>query len=145
MKNRQNIRCEWMAKNNALVNIDGQVYPCCYLANSFTLRSIFGLDIKKNYPEEMDYGGRKWKKSEEKDLDKKIHLAEEYFKNKEHLNLKDNSLEDILNHEWFTKTLPESWNDEELTHRLCKKFCTVSSDSYIPNKSRSRAEDETTE
>lgn len=138
MKNRQNIQCEWMAKNNALINIDGQVYPCCYLANSFTLRNIFGHDVKKDFPEEMNYGGKKWKKSEEKNLEKKEHILEEYFDNKKDLNLHENSLEDILNHDWFTKTLPESWDDESKTHKLCKKYCSVKSEHYIKNKSRSR-------
>lgn len=140
MENRQNIRCEWMAKNNALINIDGQVYPCCYLANSFTLRNIFGPDLK-DFPDEMKYGGRQWKKSDHTG-DARPYLAEEYFKNKDELNLKKNSLENILNHEWFIKTLPESWDDENLTHRLCKKYCTVSSEHYHPNKSRSRHEEE---
>lgn len=140
MENRQNIRCEWMAKNNALINIDGQVYPCCYLANSFTLRNIFGPDLK-DFPDEMRYAGGVWKKSEHKS-NSRPYLTEEYFKHKDELNLKKNSLENILNHEWFTKTLPESWDDENLTHRLCKKYCTVSSEYYHPNKSRSRHEEE---
>jgi hypothetical protein len=135
------IKCEWMAKNSALANIDGQVYPCCYLANTFTLLNIFGRNIKDDFPEELNYGGRKWVKSEHKDLDKKIHLAEEYLKNKDALNLKNNSLEDILNHEWFVKTLPESWEDENLTHRQCKKHCTTTSEHYHPNKSKSRNND----
>lgn len=140
MENRQNIQCEWMAKNNALINIDGQVYPCCYLANSFTLRNIFGPDLK-DFPDEMKYGGREWKKSDQSS-GTRPYLAEEYFKNKDELNLKKNSLENILNHEWFIKTLPESWDDKNLTHRLCKKYCTVNSEHYHPNKSRSRHEEE---
>lgn len=135
------IKCEWMAKNNALANIDGQVYPCCYLANSFTLLNIFGRDVEKDFPDELNYGGKKWVKGEQKNLNKKIHLVEEYFKHKDKLNLKNNSLEDILNHEWFAKTLPESWEDENLTHRLCAKYCTVNSEHYHPNKSKSRNND----
>ena len=53
MKNHKDIRCEWLSKNKGLVNIDGQVYPCCWLANSFTLRSIFGNNVKEDYPDEM--------------------------------------------------------------------------------------------
>jgi hypothetical protein len=36
-----------------------------------------------------------------------------------------NDLEDILNHEWFTKTLPESWEKPETTHKLCTMMCGV--------------------
>jgi len=141
MKNHKDIRCEWLSKNKGLVNIDGQVYPCCWLANSFTLRSIFGNNVKEDYPDEMVYGGRNWKKSEETELDKKIHLADEYFKHKDELNLHNNSLEDIFNHDWFIKTLPESWHNEENTHRLCSKYCSVESEHNKINKLKPRNED----
>lgn len=137
------IKCEWMAKNSALVNIDGQVYPCCYLADSFTLLNIFGRNIKDDFPDEINYGGANWSKSKQKDLDKKIHLVEEYFKYKDELNLKNNSLENILNHEWFTKTLPESWKNDDLIHKKCKKHCNINSEYYHPNKSKSRNDDKT--
>ena len=38
-------------------------------------------------------------------------------------NRESNSFEDILSHEWYEKTLPESWEDETKTLRLCKHFC----------------------
>lgn len=128
------IKCEWMAKNTALANIDGQVYPCCYLANSFTLLNIFGYNVKEDFPDELNYGGVKWKKNKQKDLDKKPYLVEEYFKHKDELNLKTNSLENILSHEWFTKALPKSWNNDELIHKMCKKHCNVNSEHYNPFK-----------
>ena len=28
------INCQWREKNRVLYNIDGQVYPCCYLVNT---------------------------------------------------------------------------------------------------------------
>lgn len=144
MKNRQKIRCEWMAKNNALANIDGQVYPCCYLANSFSMVNFFGPDLEKDFPDEMIYGGGKFKKDAVRnDKSRNPYLAIEYFKNKDKLNLHNNSLEDILNHEWFTKILPESWDDENLTHRLCKKYCSVNAEHYHPNKSRPRKNEAT--
>ena len=143
MKKQKNIQCEWMSKNNALVNIDGQVYPCCYFANSFTLRRIFGQDVKKDWPDKLNMGGRHWKKSEERNLDTVYEVKDSYFDNSEALNLKHNTLEDILNHDWFTKTLPESWEDETKTHRLCKKHCSIDSEHYIKNKSNSRNQDET--
>lgn len=49
----------------------------------------------------------------------------EYENHKDELNLKNNDLESILNHRWFTEILPESWLDEDQTLHQCKKFCGV--------------------
>ena len=143
MKNRQNIQCEWMAKNNVLVNIDGQVYPCCYLANSFSFLNLFQVE---NFPDSMEYVGRKIEKKEiEAAKRNKPYLADQYSKFKDDLNLNNNSLEEIINHEWFIKILPESWDNEDQTHRLCKKYCTITSEYYIKNKSNSRNDNGTIE
>ena len=29
------IKCEWLSQDKILVNPDGQVFPCCYLANKY--------------------------------------------------------------------------------------------------------------
>lgn len=142
LKNNPKIKCEWMAKQNALINIDAQVYPCCYLANAFYLMTLFnGLE---NLPNEMTYGGRKVKKDKNlKDHYKKSFIFHEYMKYKDELNLMNNSLEEILNHKWFTEILPNSWNDENLTHRACNRFCNPESEMYIKNKSNGRKKHET--
>ena len=38
------------------------------------------------------------------------------------LNINNNSLEDILNHKWFTDTLPKSWTGNN-PHRICVMMC----------------------
>jgi len=49
----------------------------------------------------------------------------DYYKNREEYNIFDNDLEDILNSDWFKKTLPESWEDESKLARQCKTYCQV--------------------
>ena len=48
---------------------------------------------------------------------------QEYNDNKEKYNIHNNDMRDIINGEWFTKTLPESWEDETRTINLCKQWC----------------------
>ena len=52
----------------------------------------------------------------------------EYFKREEELNVFHNRMADILNNEWFTKILPESWNSDETIHIQCKRMCTEESE-----------------
>ena len=35
MKNKNNISCKWLQARKVVINPDGQVAPCCYLANTF--------------------------------------------------------------------------------------------------------------
>jgi hypothetical protein len=47
----------------------------------------------------------------------------EYKKHYDDLNLKKNSMRDILNHKWFTKILPDSWKKEETRLDACRQYC----------------------
>ncbi len=96
-----NIKCKWKQINRLLVNPDGQVYPCCYLGNLQYQYSVEGKDDLKNSQVVM----------------------KEYNDNKEKYNIHNNDMRDIINSEWFTKTLPESWKDETRTVRQCKTWC----------------------
>jgi hypothetical protein len=96
-----NIKCKWQEINRLLVNPDGQVYPCCYLGN---LQYKYGV--------------------EENDAARDSQaVMKEYNDNKEKYNIHSTDMRDIISSEWFTKTLPESWNDETRTTRQCKKWC----------------------
>jgi len=91
------ITCKWMEKNRILVNPDGQVLPCCYLAN------VYYSDTQKMIERES--------------------IMKEYDNNKERYNIHNNTMEDIINSTWFTHTLPESWEDSSITIRQCKDWC----------------------
>jgi|TARA_Y100000015_G_scaffold28344_1_gene27578 hypothetical protein len=65
------IKCQWREKNRLLYNIDGQVYPCCYLVNN-------------NYMK----GDNQY-------------VMKEYNKNKKELNIFNNDFNSINNHSWW--------------------------------------------
>jgi len=95
-----NINCKFLNQTtNTIVNSTGQVWPCCYFGNK-----------------------------EHKAIEQDQHIFKEYNKNKDKHNLNNYTLKEILNSEWFTKTLPESWKDEETCARQCKRWCTEGHD-----------------
>jgi len=98
------ITCKWLESNRILVNPDGQVLPCCYLANVNWHIKQEGISKEKA---QTDVGL----------------VMREYNDNKEKYNIHTNDMRDIINGEWFTKTLPESWKDETKTINQCKKWC----------------------
>jgi hypothetical protein len=99
-----------MEMNKFLINPDKQVYPCCYLGNQ-------GYKFKVNdwYDDPAIIA------KEPSDVTHPVMLN--YNKNKDALNLENNSIQNILEHEWYTKTLPESW-DSDQPHRLCTLMCS---------------------
>lgn len=107
------INCKWQEDQRLLVNPDGQVMPCCYLANLYYQCSLFA----KQQKEDQLFEGHKAQFNH--------FLLQAYFKNEEDLNIFNNDVEDILNHEWFTKILPESWEKEETQHIQCSRMCGV--------------------
>ena len=93
-----------MKENKFVVNPDKQVWPCCYFANQ---GYIAGL--------------KDWFNGARKSEDAGHEIMQKYWKHMDELNLKNNSIDDVLNHEWYSKTLPESW--ETNPHRLCDLMC----------------------
>lgn len=123
--NKCNIKCEWMQTKRILVNPDGQVLPCCFFANVMYMYDRLGSEKewepKKEYgisDQLMDTPRVAYETSKE-------NILMEYHKNKEKYNIFNNSLEEILNGEWFTKTLPESWEDDSKLTRQCRTFCQI--------------------
>tara|TARA_B100001248_G_C26996972_1_gene281624 strand:+ start:144 stop:470 length:327 start_codon:yes stop_codon:yes gene_type:complete len=100
-----NIKCQWLDMKKILVNPDGQVFPCCYLANKY-----------------YKIAQRKWKMefAYNEDNDQ---IMYEYKKNEKDLNVKNKSMEEVLSHEWYTKDLPESWKSRETANNACINFC----------------------
>ncbi|MBO06487.1 MAG: hypothetical protein CMI58_05595 [Parcubacteria group bacterium] len=111
------IECEWMLNKRIVVGVDGQVWPCCFFSNNvYERENTIGLDsweISSTRPGRVGYYNMK--------------IILEYYKNKDDYNIFKKPLEEIINSEWFTKTLPESWQIEKNTCVLCKRFCSVKS------------------
>lgn len=103
------IKCQWIEKNKFLVNPDGQVLPCCYLANNLWMGDTMGdSDMYEQF---------RLKPMREQSV------MAEYEKHKADLNIKNKSIKDILTHEWFEKTLPESWEGDNCL-RQCRTWCS---------------------
>jgi len=97
------ISCKWLKMRMVLVNPDGQVLPCCYIANNYYQ---FGAQVF-NGQTMLDY------KKEEKDN-----------------NIFHKPLEDILaESNWFNDTLPESWDSKEPV-RQCVRYCSNKGESF---------------
>ena len=95
------IVCRWQKVNRVLVNIDGQVLPCCYLVNTY-YKNKFAMHNKKfsNHPVMQAYN----------DNDNNI--------------FKSSLLEIIQHSKWFNKTLPNSWNTDNPV-KQCAKQCST--------------------
>ena len=124
-QNKCNIKCEWMQTKRVLVNPDGQVLPCCFFANVIYMYDRMGA------PEEWTPKAEYGISDQLMDVPRVAHETSQepilmnYYKNREEYNIFENDLEDILNSDWFKKTLPESWEDESKLARQCKIYCQV--------------------
>ena len=101
------IKCKWRELNQVIYNIDGQVYPCCYLVN-------------------VDYTSRTKAKEDSKGFDDQ-HIMSRYNEYKDELNIFKNDIDSINMHPWWDELI-ESWSNEN-TLRQCKRWCQVDEDT----------------
>lgn len=97
------IICRWAyPRNEVIVNHDGQILPCCYHQNSYYRSEITDEDwyLETNQ------------------------VFKEYTENKLDYNVFHKSLIDIINSEWFRKTLPKSFSSDNPS-RICEKNCST--------------------
>ena len=112
IKDYTEIKCHAVERNNLKVSVDGLITPCCHLSPSL----------------ERFYVDGTWTNSKNTrvghDNSKQISpIIQEYINNPTIYNLNHNSISDIVNSEWFNKSLPESWNNLEDSCWGCKKVC----------------------
>lgn len=103
-KNNSNcISCKWLELRKVLVNPDGQVLPCCYLANNYYQ---FGPQV---------FNGETMLEYKKQEKDNNIFLK---------------PLEQILEEsDWFNDTLPESWLSKNPV-KQCVKYCSSKGEKY---------------
>ena len=107
MKDKKpNIICRWLNDEKILVNPDGQVFPCCYMANPAYL---YEATKHTDNP-----GGQAFAKNV---------VLKKYADNKEQYNLNHKTLKQILTSDWFNKDLPESWESYKTVPHMCQLFC----------------------
>ena len=99
------ITCRWAHDNKVLVNIDGQVLPCCYIGNNYWARKV----SQKGYSEFVSHP-----------------VMQQYYQSQDDHNIFKNNLIDILTtSKWFNHVLPDSWQDPKNTVRQCSKHCSA--------------------
>jgi hypothetical protein len=120
-----NIECEWGKENTVVINPDGQVVPCCYYANNMFLYQNKPVDnpnyIKLHPYDEIEdqlYHLNRVSYNYGQDL-----LGREYSKYKDELNIFNYSMQEILNHKWYTEILPKSWLSEKTCTVICARNC----------------------
>jgi|TARA_R110002153_G_scaffold22484_5_gene73806 hypothetical protein len=106
------VDCEWLDQERILINPDGQVLPCCYIAN-FYFEASQRLDqgkadkfFSKHFADKMRHD-----------------VVQSYHNDRDKHNLFNNDMADIVNSEWYTKTLPESFKSEDTVHPICQQQC----------------------
>ena len=127
--------CKWIEDDEQiLVGPDGQILPCCYLSGFFRSSVmpltpppsdwIVGKSRKETWENFDEVKDQLYHIDLVNNLTHNEYLYKEYEKRKDKLNIFTNDLEDILDNEWFTKILPESWEDPNKIAAACKKICT---------------------
>jgi len=96
------IKCKWRDENRVLVNIDGQVWPCCYLVNNEYEYAV--SNTKSGYKDSQE-------------------VLESYRSYKDELNIFKNDMDSINKHQWWEE-LEQSWSDKSKTLKQCAKWCT---------------------
>lgn len=109
--NNCNVKCKWREAGKFLVNPDGQVWPCCYLANAEYFKKMTNDDPTIDYPRgPMTY------------------IIQEYNKYEPELNAFNNSIDRIFMHKWW-RILEKSWDDPDLVDRRCVRYCSEGDDT----------------
>ena len=116
--------CKWLEDDEQiLIGPDGQVLPCCYLSAFFTLDNVAPKEDPDTWVVDP-IGDQLYYKDLVYSEHRNEHIYIEYQKRKDKLNIFTNSLEDIIANDWFTKILPESWENENTISKQCKNVCT---------------------
>lgn len=101
------IKCSWREQGRIVVNIDGQVYPCCYLVNNEYTNSK--SEGKSGYLDDQE-------------------ILQSYRRYKDELNVFKSDMNSINRHQWFEE-LEQSWSDNSKTLKQCRTWCTIEEDS----------------
>lgn len=102
---KDKIICDSIRRKTLHINVDGDVYPCCYIGNEYTraLRynndkdNIIATDKDNNYP---------------------------LIKELDNINLNNLSFFDIIKGKFYKEDLPESIKSYETAHKLCQFYCS---------------------
>ena len=129
MTKTKKIRCSFFEKNEVNINPDGQVYPCCFFANTLYITKQFGYPSAGDIPlHNIDptsiQNGLQNSESIAIGVIDSNPIYKEYVKNEADYNLDNKSIKEILDSDWFSdlEKARETW---ETAPQVCKNWCTV--------------------
>ena len=112
IKDYTEIKCHAIERSNLKISVDGLITPCCHLSPSLERFSLDGTWVHG----QNTRAAAEWSAPISP-------IIQEYIDNTTAYNLNHNSISDIVNSQWFNKSLPKSWNDLKDSCFGCKKVC----------------------
>lgn len=94
--NETHIECEWKKQKQISIDYTGKVWQCCYFS------TFYHYELSPHESKTYDWI------NDRKDYERLSHYENQY--EIEWNNIKNHTLTDIMNHQFFTKDLPESFN-----------------------------------
>lgn len=138
------IYCYWYERGELQINPDGQVFPCCFIANSMFVSKTFGYPKPGTLKRRGDLDDIKFQLEEPESVAEWVPdrdwVYSEYIENEKDLCLDNVPVDKIVNHEWYKKLekAREKWETAPL---ICKEHCTVGG-GRSGHSSRKKANDE---
>ena len=122
------IRCFWWENGELQINPDGQVFPCCFIANPLYLTKVFGYPEKGSLDRRVDSDNVLFQLENAEAIAEEApygyNLYRTYIEHEDELNLNNKSMREIINHKWF-KDLEKAREKWETAPRLCQTHCTI--------------------
>tara|TARA_B100001287_G_C22307602_1_gene355689 strand:+ start:71 stop:508 length:438 start_codon:yes stop_codon:yes gene_type:complete len=122
------IFCYFYEKGELQINPDGQVFPCCFIANSMFVSKTFdypkpGTLKRRGKPDDIKFQLEEPESIAEW-VPRRDWIYSEYIENENDLCLDNKSINEIINHEWFKKIQKarEKWETAPI---ICQEHCTV--------------------
>ena len=123
------IRCSFFEKNEVNINPDGQIYPCCFFANTLYIAKQFGypnagdIPLRNTEPTSIQNGLQNSESIAIGVVDRNP-IYKEYVENEADYNLDNKSITEILNSDWYND-LEKARKTWETAPAICKNWCTV--------------------
>ena len=141
------IYCYWYERGELQINPDGQVFPCCFIANSMFVSKTFGYPKPGTLERRADPDDILFQLEEAESVAEWVPdrdwVYSEYIENEKDLCLDNASVDEIVNHQWYKK-LEKSREQWETAPIICKEHCTVRNDGTANSGhiTRNKADDE---
>ena len=116
------VECHWMERKLVYVNVDAQVFPCCYFATRWFETMYSGHQIMT----------RSWER-----LVNHIPQMQEYVDRIDDFNVEKTPVTDIIKDPLFNEKLVESWKKYSTLPKQCRDHCSNArpKTGYFVNKS----------